>query len=66
MCKFWPNNKADQPNVFPAQIVYDCFQCDEAFIGNITHCPKCGAKLYQLYPFHGTGISECLEAMKTR
>jgi len=66
MAKFWPNSKADQPSRFPAQIVYDCFECDEAFIGNIDHCPHCGNKLMQLYPFHGGIVQECVAAIKTR
>lgn len=66
MGKFWPNNKAAQPDKFPTQIIYDCFSCDEAFIGNIDHCPHCGSKLLQLYPFHGGIVQECMVVMKTR
>jgi rubrerythrin len=66
MGKFWSNSKAEQPPRFPAQIIYDCFQCDEAFIGNIDHCPHCGSPLHQLYPFWGTNIPKCLITTKTR
>ena len=63
MCaKFWPNNKAAQPDRFPNHVVYDCFSCDEAYIGDIQYCPKCNTKLYQLFPFWGTGVQQCLVA----
>jgi len=64
--KFWSNNKAGQPKNFPNQIVYECFECDEAFIGEIEFCPRCKNKLWQLYPFHGVGVQECLISSKTR
>jgi hypothetical protein len=67
MCaKFWPNKKAAQPEIFPNQVIYECFECDDAFIGDINNCPKCGIKLQQLYPFHGIGVQECCNASKER
>lgn len=66
MSKFWPNSRPGPPNRFPTQIVFDCFVCDEAFIGDITYCPHCHVKLVQLYPFHGVGVKECLAAIKGR
>jgi len=67
MCaKFWPNTKMAQPNTYPSQVVWDCFECDEAYIGDIEYCPKCKAKLAQLYPFHGVGVRECSIVGKER
>jgi len=67
MCaKFWYNDRAAQPDHFPNQVIYACFQCNDAYIGSINYCPKCEDKLIQIYPFNGGPIKECSAIQKPR